>query len=314
MISWGWLKCPFPCWSMIMEKFFCANLRLDDFTFWKSCVLMVSLYEVSSALIAHQSLQSMKCLAQNGEIVSTTVKVVVLDISHFRMICLFALQGGNGTHLFFNSCMRRISVCNFLGSLATKKTLQLLSYYYCIHGLVGWLVGWWTCAGGNEYGQCAEELGRHMEGKLLHRDISIPQRCCPRLRVRQVWINGSRISALCLFSHWPQPISIANPTSFYQIRGCLRNYCYFTQSTSFHEVCHDHRNSLPIVQVAAGGTHSVVLTEDGDVWTWGQPWPPGDMYVVVNWLIMELQVFCLFSLVQYCSVHIINPWKCSITY
>lgn len=54
-------------------------------------MLMVSLYEVSSALIAHQSLQSMKCLAQNGEIVSTKVKVVVPDISHFRMICLFAL-------------------------------------------------------------------------------------------------------------------------------------------------------------------------------------------------------------------------------
>lgn len=31
-------------------------------------------------------------------------------------------------------------------------------------------------------------------------------------------------------------------------------------------------------QVAAGGTHSVVLTRDGNVWTWGQPWPPGDMY------------------------------------
>ena len=32
-------------------------------------------------------------------------------------------------------------------------------------------------------------------------------------------------------------------------------------------------------QVAAGGTHSVVLTQEGHVWTWGQPWPPGDMYV-----------------------------------
>lgn len=31
-------------------------------------------------------------------------------------------------------------------------------------------------------------------------------------------------------------------------------------------------------QVAAGGTHSVVLTREGQVWTWGQPWPPGDMY------------------------------------
>ncbi|KAM0900288.1 hypothetical protein ACQ4PT_020751 [Festuca glaucescens] len=29
--------------------------------------------------------------------------------------------------------------------------------------------------------------------------------------------------------------------------------------------------------VAAGGTHSVVLTQEGHVWTWGQPWPPGDI-------------------------------------
>ncbi|KAL0720037.1 hypothetical protein Bca4012_069361 [Brassica carinata] len=34
---------------------------------------------------------------------------------------------------------------------------------------------------------------------------------------------------------------------------------------------------LTVRQVAAGGTHSVVLTRDGHVWTWGQPWPPGDI-------------------------------------
>ncbi|KAK1313258.1 hypothetical protein QJS10_CPA06g02201 [Acorus calamus] len=34
---------------------------------------------------------------------------------------------------------------------------------------------------------------------------------------------------------------------------------------------------LHVRQVAAGGTHSVVLTHDGYVWTWGQPWPPGDI-------------------------------------
>ncbi|CAM6050589.1 unnamed protein product [Sphagnum compactum] len=86
-------------------------------------------------------------------------------------------------------------------------------------------IGGWHCLavdedgrayawGGNEYGQCAKELDRKGDDKVLHRDISIPQRCCPRLRVRQV---------------------------------------------------------------AAGGTHSVVLTEEGHVWTWGQPWPPGDI-------------------------------------
>ncbi|KAJ7294375.1 hypothetical protein O6H91_Y261400 [Diphasiastrum complanatum] len=86
-------------------------------------------------------------------------------------------------------------------------------------------IGGWHCLavdeegrtyawGGNEYGQCAEEPEKKGEGKILHRDITIPRRCCHHLHVRQV---------------------------------------------------------------AAGGTHSVVLTEEGRVWTWGQPWPPGDI-------------------------------------
>ncbi|KAF9663963.1 hypothetical protein SADUNF_Sadunf17G0106700 [Salix dunnii] len=36
-------------------------------------------------------------------------------------------------------------------------------------------------------------------------------------------------------------------------------------------------SNLVVRQVAAGGTHSVVLTREGHVWTWGQPWPPGDI-------------------------------------
>ncbi|MCO5599281.1 hypothetical protein L7F22_053382 [Adiantum nelumboides] len=86
-------------------------------------------------------------------------------------------------------------------------------------------IGGWHCLavdtdgrayawGGNEYGQCAEEPEQKGDTKVLRRDIVIPQRCAPHLRVRQV---------------------------------------------------------------AAGGTHSVVLTYDGLVWTWGQPWPPGDI-------------------------------------
>ncbi|KAL6139988.1 hypothetical protein ACLB2K_058289 [Fragaria x ananassa] len=85
-------------------------------------------------------------------------------------------------------------------------------------------IGGWHCLavddqgrayawGGNEYGQCGEEPERDT-GKPLKRDIVIPQRCAPKLVVRQV---------------------------------------------------------------AAGGTHSVVLTREGHVWTWGQPWPPGDI-------------------------------------
>ncbi|XP_011011191.1 PREDICTED: ultraviolet-B receptor UVR8-like isoform X3 [Populus euphratica] len=36
-------------------------------------------------------------------------------------------------------------------------------------------------------------------------------------------------------------------------------------------------SKLAVRQVAAGGTHSVVLTREGHVWSWGQPWPPGDI-------------------------------------
>ncbi|KAL2531582.1 Regulator of chromosome condensation (RCC1) family protein [Abeliophyllum distichum] len=87
-------------------------------------------------------------------------------------------------------------------------------------------IGGWHCLavddqgqayawGGNEYGQCGEESERKADtGKPVRRDIVIPQRCVPKLSVRQV---------------------------------------------------------------AAGGTHSVVLTREGHVWTWGQPWPPGDI-------------------------------------
>ncbi|KAG6392632.1 hypothetical protein SASPL_146856 [Salvia splendens] len=87
-------------------------------------------------------------------------------------------------------------------------------------------IGGWHCLavddqgrayawGGNEYGQCGEEPERKDDtGRLVRRDIVIPQRCAPKLSVRQV---------------------------------------------------------------AAGGTHSVVLTREGHVWTWGQPWPPGDI-------------------------------------
>lgn len=100
-----------------------------------------------------------------------------------------------------------------------------------VHALAGLkivqaAIGGWHCLavddngrayawGGNEYGQCGEEPERKEDGtRALRRDIPTPQRCAPKLKVRQV---------------------------------------------------------------AAGGTHSVVLTQEGHVWTWGQPWPPGDI-------------------------------------
>jgi alpha-tubulin suppressor-like RCC1 family protein len=39
----------------------------------------------------------------------------------------------------------------------------------------------------------------------------------------------------------------------------------------------------------------VVLTQEGQVWTWGQPWPPGDMYVALYWNSKFLFSFALFS-------------------
>jgi len=42
-------------------------------------------------------------------------------------------------------------------------------------------------SGGNEYGQCGEEPERKDDtGRPLRRDIDIPQRCAPKLVVRQV--------------------------------------------------------------------------------------------------------------------------------
>lgn len=49
-------------------------------------------------------------------------------------------------------------------------------------------------------------------------------------------------------------------------------------------------------QVAAGGTHSVVLTREGHVWTWGQPWPPGDMYGALKIDSVKLFLCIIFTL------------------
>lgn len=44
----------------------------------------------------------------------------------------------------------------------------------------------------------------------------------------------------------------------------------------------------------------MVLTREGHVWTWGQPWPPGDMYFSCLCLSVELSsasrcIFFFFS-------------------
>ncbi|XP_078433388.1 ultraviolet-B receptor UVR8-like [Wolffia australiana] len=115
-----------------------------------------------------------------------------------------------------------------LGHPPDKKTESVPSLVEALSDvrIVQAAIGGWHCLavddqgrayawGGNEYGQCGEEpMWKDENTRSFRRDIPIPQRCAPRLAVRQV---------------------------------------------------------------AAGGTHSVVLTSEGHVWTWGQPWPPGDI-------------------------------------
>ncbi|KAI3747771.1 hypothetical protein L6452_10415 [Arctium lappa] len=115
-----------------------------------------------------------------------------------------------------------------LGHQPSTKTENVPSQVKALDNvnIVQAAIGGWHCLavddqgrayawGGNEYGQCGEELEKKGDsGRTLRRDIVIPQRCASKLSVRQV---------------------------------------------------------------AAGGTHSVVLTREGHVWTWGQPWPPGDI-------------------------------------
>ncbi|XP_019154680.1 PREDICTED: alsin-like isoform X3 [Ipomoea nil] len=115
-----------------------------------------------------------------------------------------------------------------LGHAPISKTENIPSQVKALANvkIVQAAIGGWHCLavddqgrayawGGNEYGQCGEEPERKDDtGKPVRRDIGTPQRCVPKLSVRQV---------------------------------------------------------------AAGGTHSVVLTKEGHVWTWGQPWPPGDI-------------------------------------
>lgn len=63
-------------------------------------------------------------------------------------------------------------------------------------------------SGGNEYGQCGEEPERKDDtGRPLRRDIVIPQRCAPKLVVRQVvylnsylffWLKLNQIAGIFL--------------------------------------------------------------------------------------------------------------------
>ena len=62
-----------------------------------------------------------------------------------------------------------------------------ISIFWCIYNTLQLILRvMFGFIGGNEYGQCAEEPEQKGETKVLRRDIVIPQRCAPHLRVRQV--------------------------------------------------------------------------------------------------------------------------------
>ncbi|KAH0984515.1 hypothetical protein GBA52_011692 [Prunus armeniaca] len=121
-------------------------------------------------------------------------------------------------------------------------------------------IGGWHCLavddqgrayawGGNEYGQCSEEPERKDDtGRPLRRDIVIPQRCAPKLVVRQVAAGGT---------HSVRYLHVMGKYGLGVSRG-LRETYYDMMGRRFH------------VDIAAGGWHSTALTDDGEVYGWGR--------------------------------------------
>ncbi|TVU05773.1 hypothetical protein EJB05_48956 [Eragrostis curvula] len=124
-------------------------------------------------------------------------------------------------------------------------------------------IGGWHCLavddkgrayawGGNEYGQCGEEPERKEDGtKALRRDIPFPQRCAPKLKVRQVSGFGF--------------LQCASSAS-----SCRRNPFGGFDTRSKQISTPVRVQGLERVSViAVGAFHNLALTEDGVLWAWG---------------------------------------------
>lgn len=159
--------------------------------------------------------------------------------------------------------------------------------------------------GGNEYGQCAEEPEQKEDSKVLRRDIVIPQRCAPHLCVRQVAAGGTHSVVLTEDGHvwtWGQPWppgdikQISTPMRVQGLEnvrliavGAFHNLALLeagevwawgnneygqlgtgdTQPRAL-PVAVKGLDGLVLVDIAAGGWHSMALTADGEVYAWGR--------------------------------------------
>lgn len=94
------------------------------------------------------------------------------------------------------------------------------------------------------------------------RDVVTPVPCLPQLRVRRLGCRPMAVARKCMISN--------------SLRASLH-------------VTHRARSSglltllacacMQVRMVACGGMHSLALTEDGEVWTWGEPWGDFSMKV-----------------------------------
>lgn len=159
--------------------------------------------------------------------------------------------------------------------------------------------------GGNEYGQCAEEPEQKEDCRVLRRDIVIPQRCAPHLCVRQVAAGGTHSVVLTVDGHvwtWGQPWppgdikQISTPVRVHGLEnvrliavGAFHNLALLefgkvwawgnneygqlgtgdTQPRAL-PVAVKGLDGLVVMDIAAGGWHSMVLTPNGEVYAWGR--------------------------------------------
>ncbi|KAF3443904.1 hypothetical protein FNV43_RR13594 [Rhamnella rubrinervis] len=123
-------------------------------------------------------------------------------------------------------------------------------------------IGGWHCLavddqgrayawGGNEYGQCGEEPERKDDtGRPLRRDIVIPQRCAPKLVVRQVAAGGTH------------SVVLTGRASGHGVNHGLQETCMISIPVRVQ--------GLEAVKlIAVGAFHNLALQEDGTLWAWG---------------------------------------------
>jgi alpha-tubulin suppressor-like RCC1 family protein len=103
--------------------------------------------------------------------------------------------------------------------------------------------------GGNEYNQCALESDQRGGAG---RDVCMPVPILQDLKVRQVGSPPSRLAGC-----HPAAADIADARRRTRAERAPRLLPRLPR--------------LALVQVAAGGMHSMALAEDGTVWAWGQP-------------------------------------------